>query len=352
MNVSQETIGKIQRFAEKRGKAEEVYKKQQQPNTSTFHDYNKRLDDTLRELQYQVKRQEDDLRKLREVNSIDLSRIGTDPWSRVSQVRRAKEAYDSLVKSRTELPDLGSPLPSLLAVGETSRLIKESKVSISMTAEKLSSHRQRLKTEEANLRDAQTIKDGLEKRLENIRNEKTEKHEKTPSQLAREFVEEQELKIAELDNATESLKHSLHAFINDHLSSMLAAEDLGGPTVGDAMDITDATLERGYTNYGRPKKPKSSDVSEHDSNQRRIDDMVRSQGQGDNTRTGPSNKREAVAAELNSLLETLLEAGSSYIDLPRESAASRFLVRAKVAQFHPRNARKLKLIDFGRSLND
>ena len=265
-------------------------------------------------------------------------------------MRRAKEAYNALLKSRTELPNPESPLPSLLAVEETSRLINETKVSVSMTAEKISSDRQRLKAEEANLRDAQAIRDGLAKRLEKIRNEKLQKEEKTPSQLAQEFLEEQQQKTDNLDAETEKLKVSLRTFIDENLASMLAAESLGGPTIGDMIDISDDTLERGYTNHGKPKKPKPVETTEGDSNQRRIDEMVRQASQGDTERR--SNKREAAAAEMNDLLDVLLAAGSSYIDLPRESAASRFLVRAKVAQFHPRDARKLRLIDFGRSLSE
>ncbi|KAI9042493.1 uncharacterized protein KD926_005574 [Aspergillus affinis] len=347
--MSQETVDNVQRFVEKREKTEEFYE-QEQPSTADFREYNKQLDSTLRELKNQVKRQENDLQKLREVNSIDLSKIGQDPWARVSQVRRAKEAYNPLLKSRTELPNPESPLPSLLAVEETSRLIHETKVSVSLTAEKISSDRQRLKVEEANFRDAQAIRDGLEKRLEKIRNEKSQKEEKTPSQLAQEFLEEQQQKIEDLDAETEKLKDSLRVFIDENLASMLAAESLGGPTIGDTIEISDDTLERGYTNHGKPKKPKPVETTEGGNNQRRIDEMVRQAGQGDTERR--SNKREAAAAEMNDLLDVLLEAGSSYIDLPRESAASRFLVRAKVAQFHPRDARKLRLVDFGRSLSE
>ncbi|KAK1143317.1 hypothetical protein N8T08_006844 [Aspergillus melleus] len=331
--MSQEAVDNIQRFVEKREQTEEFYE-QEQPSAAAFREYNKRLDSTLRELQNQVKRQENDLQKLREVNSLDLSKIGQDPWARVSQVRRAKEAYNSLLKSRTELPNPESPLPSLLAVEETSRLINETKVSVSMTAEKISSNRQRLKAEEANLRDAQAIRDGLEKRLEKIRNEKLQKEEKTPSQLAQEFLKEQQQKTDILDAETEKLKDSLRTFIDENLASMLAAESLGGPTIGDTIDISDDTLESGYTNHGKPKKPKSVETTEGDSNQRRIDEMVRQAGRGDTERR--SNKREAAAAEMNDLLDVLLEAGSSYIDLPRESAASRFLTYAaerEVQQF-------------------
>ena len=42
--------------------------------------------------------------------------------------------------------------------------------------------------------------------------------------------------------------------------------------------------------------------------------------------------------------------GGVYINLNRESAAARFLVRAKVAAFHPKDARRLRLVDFGRDL--
>ncbi|KAF7619771.1 hypothetical protein F9C07_2894 [Aspergillus flavus] len=350
MDVPQETVDKIQRFAVKREKAEESYDQQISP--ATLQAYNKKLDETLKNLQEQVKRQEDDLRKLRSVNAVDLSKIGADPSSRVSQVRRAKKAYDSLLGSETKLPSSGSPLPSLLAVEEISRLVKESKLSVTMTADKLSTNRQRLKVEEANLRDAQAINDGLQKRIARIREQQAKKEQKSPSQLAHDLVDQQQEKKEELDKATEELQTSLHNFIDETLAPMLAAEDLGGPTAGDAMSVSDETLERGYTSHGKPKKPKAS-AANHDSGQRRIDELVRGQtSQGENQERNPSNRREAAAAEMHELLTSLLDAGTSYIDLPRESAAARFLVRAKVAQFHPRDARRLRLIDFGRSLND
>jgi hypothetical protein len=285
--------------------------------------------------------------------AIDFAQIGTDPWARVSQVRRAKKAYDALLQSETRLPSSGSPLPSLLAVDEASRLVKESKISISLTAEKLSADRQRLKAEEANLRDAQLIKDGLEKRIERLNAEKSSQVQKTPAQLAHDLVKEQQEKIERLDTATEELKTSLYKFVEDTLAPMLAAENLGGPTVGDAMEISEATLKAGYTSHGKPKKPKTPAVGTSDSGQQRIDELVRRQtAQEGNEQATPMNKREAAAAEMRALLNALLDADYSYIDLLHESAASRFLVRAKVAQFHPRDARKLRLIDFGRSLVD
>ena len=68
-----------------------------------------------------------------------------------------------------------------------------------MTTEKLSANRQRLKTEEANLHDAQAIRKGLEERIAKIRNEKSRKKEKSPSQLAEELIEQKRAKNKDLD---------------------------------------------------------------------------------------------------------------------------------------------------------
>lgn len=271
-----------------------------------------------------------------------------DTWTRVSNARRAKKAYDLLLRTEDELPATDSVLPSLMAIEDTSQLIKESKISVSMTAEKLSSDRERLRIEEANLRDSRAIASGLRDRIQRIRNANARKQEQTPSQVAQEVAREQKKKNRELDRASEELKESLDEFIDETLAPMLAAEDLGGPTVGDALDVSDATLKAGYTAHGKPKKQKQPAETE-DGTQQRIDRFVR-RGEDGNSR--PSNRREAAATELHDLLNDLLEAGNSYVDLKRDSAASRFLVRAKVAQFHPRDARRLRLIDFARSLSD
>lgn len=270
-----------------------------------------------------------------------------DTWTRVSNARRAKKAYDSLLRAEDELPGTDSVLPSLIAIEDTSQLIKESKISISLTAEKLSADRERLRVEEANLRDSRAIASGLRDRIQRIRHANARRQEQTPSQVAQEVVKEQEKKNKELGRASAELKDSLDEFIDETLAPMLAAEDLGGPTVGDALDVSDATLKVGYTAHGKPRKQKQPAESD-DGRQQRIDQFVR-RGQDGNSRS--TSRREAAATELHDLLNDLLEAGNSYVELKRDSATSRFLVRAKVAQFHPRDARRLRLIDFGRTLS-
>lgn len=257
------------------------------------------------------------------------------------------------MKSGSPLPPLASPLPSLIAAEEIGRLIKESKKSILLTAKRLSGDRQRLKTEESNLRDAHLITSGLEERISRTRLEKSEESERTPSQLAHELVVQQKAKTGVLEKSTKDMRVLLDKFVNDKLAPMLAAEDMGGPTVGDVLNVSDATLAAGYTTHGRPKKPKGDARSAQDNQQQRIDELVyRRKGQADQSRLRPRNKRQEAAAEFQALLDALLEAGPVYIDVPRDSAASRFLVKTKIAQFHPRDARRLRLVDFGRSFDD
>ncbi|KAJ5525471.1 hypothetical protein N7494_012121 [Penicillium frequentans] len=345
MEIPEGNVQNIQKFAANRASAEK--ESTSQPLSATaLHAYARRLDGTLRELQEQVRRQEDELKKLREIRSHGLLDGEIDQRARVSEARRAKKAYDSLLQSEEELPVTDSVLPSLIAIDETSRLIKESKGFVSVTAEKLSADREQLRVEEANLRDSRAIASGLRERLQRIRNANARKQEQTPSQVAQEVLSQQKQRNKVLEREFENLRGSLNTFIDETLAPMLAAEDLGGPTVGDALEVSDATLNAGYTAHGKPKKPKEKETTENDDGQQRIDKFVRRKKDGSN----PTNKREAAATEVHDLLDSLLEAGTSYVILERDSAIPRFLVRAKVAQYHPRDARRLRLIDFGRSL--
>lgn len=66
MDVSDQTVQKIQKFAEKRQEAEQESAKEPLSGTA-LHVYTRRLDATLQELQEQVKRQQDELNKACEI---------------------------------------------------------------------------------------------------------------------------------------------------------------------------------------------------------------------------------------------------------------------------------------------
>jgi len=162
------------------------------------------------------------------------------------------------------------------------------------------------------------------------------------------------------DEQTSSLMRELNWFIDEHLGPMLAAEELGGPVVGGLVDIDPEDLSAGFSAQGKLKKAK--DQPDEDRRQRRLDDIWGPQGDegGANKRKRERDEASAASAELRELTEQLMnrlmeargDSLAAYVELPRESAAARFLVRSKVAMFHPRDSRKLRLVDFGRDLED
>lgn len=172
------------------------------------------------------------------------------------------------------------------------------------------------------------------------------------------MIREQQKRKANLEKETKRLVRAFNKFIDEHLAGMLAAEELGGPVVGDFHDVGDETLEAGFNRQGKAKRPKAAAQNHDAKRQRRIDDIWGHQPGDEVTGTGERSEREAAGTEMRALTEELLNAAAgdntsgAYVDLQRDSAATRFLVRAKVAQFHPRDARRLRLIDFARELDD
>ncbi len=72
----------------------------------------------------------------------------------------------------------------------------------------------------------------------------------------------------------------------------------------------------------------------------------------DEKRAAAADIRELTEELLNSLVDAGGNGPGTYVELKRETAAARFLVRSKVAQFHPKDARKLRLVDFGGEIGD
>lgn len=250
------------------------------------------------------------------------------------------------------LPFPDSPLPAILAVRNVQRLIPETTEAISGTHQQLIQTRKRLIKEEADLKDVKLIADALDSRIARLKVEVDEKSQRSPDEVARDLVREQIMHKQFYEKETRRLVRALVKFINEHLAAMLAAEELGGPVVGDVLDVSDEMLEAGFSQKGKAKKIKPCNSSNSTKKQQRIDEVW---GLGDSTES--QSERQAAAKEMRSLIEELLniaaeEGTGTYITLPRDSAASRFLVRAKVTQFHPKDARKMRLKDFGRELDD
>ncbi|KAF4996457.1 hypothetical protein FDECE_12430 [Fusarium decemcellulare] len=316
---------------------------------ATAQAYTANLDQTLRELQQKVREHENELEKLR-------SSQDELPQSVAGQARVIQTALKEVTDSDPFLPFPGSLLPALLALRKTHQTIQESNAYL---ASQRASHEQlsrQLEADQARLKDQNLLGDALKARIQSLRDELDANTHVTPTEGAKERLQELRDKKKSYDKETSKLMKVLLQFIDNHLAPMLAAEELGGPVVGDLMDIDGEDLAAGFNAQGKLKKAKDGSGQE-DKRQRRIDEIWGQAGDStggaerqDEVTSAGAEMRELTEELLNSLAEANGDNSASYVQLPRESAAARFLVRSKVAQFHPRDATRLRLVDFGRDL--
>lgn len=269
-----------------------------------------------------------------------------------------RRAYEIVTKSKPYIPFSGSVLPALLALRKTQNTIAESQAYLNSREISLEQAKRRLETEQINLADQKALTTALEDRIESLRSGSEARRNMTPGQLAKEKVDELKQKRREYDRETSKLVKALNKFIDSHLGVMLAAEELGGPVVGEMMDIDSDDLGAGFSAQGKLRKTKRN--PEGEKRQRRLDELWGS-GQDENTRAkGRRDEASVAGAEMRELTEQLLNSlmnsggdnSAAYVKIPRESAAARFLVRSKVAQFHPKDSTRLRLVDFGREIED
>ncbi|KAF8850338.1 hypothetical protein BDZ45DRAFT_603000 [Acephala macrosclerotiorum] len=318
--------------------------------------YTTRLDRTLKALQERVKEQEALLAELRASTTPIETEPSADPKAHLYQLRALTEAYKTLTPAEPWLPSRDSPLPALLALRAMDKTINETRDTIAKTGIELKETTERLEKEKADLSDATLIQTELEARIALLRGDIAGRTQKSLSQIAKDMVQEVKEKQAYYDTRTEKLFKAFDSFIDDHLAAMLAVEELGGPIVGDVLDINEEMLEGGFSAQGKPKRAKPSE----DKRQRRLDQIWGPRPAENGAKDDPWDEKRAAATEMRDLTEQLLNSlmeadgigPGAYVELKRESAAARFLVRSKVAQFHPNDARKLRLVDFGGEIED
>ncbi|KAM0455464.1 hypothetical protein ACHAPV_007806 [Trichoderma viride] len=318
-------------------------------NNSEAQSHATNIDHTLKELQRKVREYEDQLSELRSAED------GT-PNTAAGQARILKTAFDDVTNSEPFLPFPGSVLPALLALRKTHQTIQESKAFLASQTETTEKTKKRLKDDEAALRDQQLLNEALKQRIETLRTEADSGANAQPEDEARKRIEELRRKKQTYNKETSKLMKSLNRFIDDHLAVMLAAEAMGGPVVGDLMDADAEEIAAGFNAQGKLKKPKGE--INKDKSQRRIDDIW---GPSDGSSGGKKRDVATAAGEemrqlteelLNKLVEAKGSSSDSYVRLPYETASARFLIRSNVAQFHPKDAMRIRLVDYGRELDD
>ncbi|KAI9788550.1 MAG: hypothetical protein M1816_006799 [Peltula sp. TS41687] len=283
--------------------------------------YNSRVRTALQELREEIQEKETALNRLRESSESLFTEPSADPVHRLHQLRIIKTAFDMLTPAEPQLPSVESPLPTLLALRSSQHVVAGTKSSITDLDGKLERARTRLKKEESDLRDAKLITAALESRINSLQQAQSERLQQSPDDSVKDVLVTLQKKRLAYDREVKTLVKAFNRFIDRHLASMLEAEDEGGPVVGGATENDRGRF--GQASSGNPKDSGSM-----------------------------------VTEELRSLTEELLNASVSrdrsnaYVDLSRDSVAARFLVRSKIAEFGRGDASRIRLIGFGRPLDD
>ena len=272
-----------------------------------------------------------------------------------------KAAYDELAQQTPFLPFPDSVLPALLALRKTHQTVEETRAYLATHQGAVEGARRRLEAEKTGLADQLALSRSLRDRVRALREGLETRMEMGPDDVARERIADLRQRWKHYDREAAKLVKALRSFIEEPLAGMLAAEELGGPVVGDMMDVDGVDLAAGFNAQGRPRKAREN--PDQDRRQRRIDEIWGPRDESRPNRAAAPDDRDetgAAAAEMRELTEELLntlmqsdgDGSAAYVQLAKESAAARFLIRSKVAQFHPRDSTRLRLIDFGRELDD
>jgi hypothetical protein len=257
-----------------------------------------------------------------------------------------KTAYEQMTPERPVMPSLGSALPTLLATRVIQNSTETSKTQILATQSQLESSMRQISHEETQLSDAKILSSSLAARTTRLQDAQREKAGQSANDKAKELIRAKTQRKQDFQRELYGLRQALDDFIDKHLATMLAAEELGGPVVGELTDVDEDMLTAGFSNQGKLKASKASTANAEAKRQRRIDEIW-----GGGEQIQHESEKDAAAEEVRDLFEKLIAANGGYIDLKRDTAAARFVVRAKVAQFHPKDAKKLRLIDFARELD-
>ena len=277
-----------------------------------------------------------------------------NPSSRIRQLQVITAAYQSLTVAEPSLPAAGSPLPALLALRHAEHLINETKTSLLETKDQIDYARAQLNREKQDLRDSQLLAEALELRISKLQQELISNSGMAANELAQSIIAHHKAQKRHYEIELKKLVKAYNKFVIDHLALMLAAEDLGGPKVGDSIEINEEMIAAGFDQQGMPRKSKVANENSVPKRQERIREIWGPSEDSEDSEdsTVYKTEKEAAGAAFRSLTEDLLNASADdavsdpYIVIPKETAAVRFLVRAKIAKFHPQDKNRLRLVEF------
>ncbi|KAF3907767.1 hypothetical protein AA313_de0210155 [Arthrobotrys entomopaga] len=296
---------------------------------------------TLDEL---IKKQEDAIRELKsELEMLHNRKDVTPQKIEVAKVNGLKNGSEKYFVELPWLPEEESGVNTLLAVRGVLEVIEESRKRRSDTEKRVEEMKKVVRREQGWVATAQEVQEELKKKIGEL--EKLDRVNENDAKRDKRRIAEYEQSRKEMEKTGDILMRELGKFIKSRLGVMIAVEEAGGPVVGSELDVEKLKqyleVEAGST--GRRNKAAKA----RERGQKRLDEIWgggdEDGGSLDPERRAGEELLELVEAMMNTMLE---DDPHSYTKLTRESAASRFLVRSFVATLHPKDAMRIRLLDF------
>lgn len=278
------------------------------------------------------------LRRLIIDEELTISTLAPQLASPASDASRSRRHQRAQVVANREtfattgyLPSASSPLNLLLGYRAVQRSIGCNAARIPRARAELADARRELAHAETTLAELRALGDALEGRVQEL--------ERGGGGPHADGVAELRAKLRDTRRKSARTMKALQAFFGTALKARLEIEELGGPiaecadvdvdakkAVGRAGAGGQITLEQAFRARKKRRARHAKNAEEEESEEEDVDDEMR--------------------GLLELLMNKSLEA-DAYVELEMESAVARFLVRAKVAELHPRDARRIRLVGFG-----
>ncbi|KAF3902454.1 hypothetical protein ABW21_db0201464 [Orbilia brochopaga] len=300
---------------------------------------------TLDEL---IRKQQAAIRDLQgQIDALHARDDATPQKIEAAKTNALKDGSDRFFTQLPWLPEEESGLNTLLTLRGVLRVIEESRKEITETERRVEDARRVLRREQNWVATAQEIEKELKRRITEL--EKLGRVNTSQDARDKRNLVEYEKSRKEMAAMSAKLAKELAKFVKGRLGVMIAVEEAGGPVVGSELDIRNLRQYLEVDDGSTGRRNKTAKARER--GQRRLDELWGSGGgeEGGEESVDPEKK---AGEELLELIETMLnkmleDNPHAYTKLSRDSAASRFLVRSFVASLHPKDAMKIRLLDFG-----
>ncbi|RVD88751.1 uncharacterized protein DFL_002924 [Arthrobotrys flagrans] len=301
----------------------------------------------IRTLDELIKKQEDAIRGLEsQIERLHKREEATPQKIAVAKAMALKDGSKSYFDELPWLPDDDSGVNTLLTLRSVLKVIEANRKGVTDAERKIEEAKKTVRREQGWVATAQEMEKELDRKIYEL--EGIDRLPEPTKRRERKQIEAYEKETKEMTRMSARLTKELQKFVKERLGAAIAVEEAGGPVIGSKLNVVELKHyleiegEEGKTG-GRTKAAKAKERG-----QKRLDEIW-----GTRDEEGVTiSSDEKAAGELLELVETLVNSmlnddPHAYTRLTRESAASRYLVRSFVATLHPKDALRIRLLDFG-----